>query len=343
MSMEQITTDTTINTPTSDADLNAAMMSLLSGEVEVEQEESTEEAVSDEGAEQEEQEYDDGEEHEDSDEDDSEDAEKEEEADESSFEDDEFTILIDGEETVVKGSELKSGYMRHKDYTKKTQELSSERKALNDEKMKVVEQANVVSFQATNRLNQLEKAVSEAGGWAAIRNNYPPEQVEQFTQMYVTAQKDANAAEEVVNQYTNSIKESNVAEVKAILNNMSKVHAGFTANTFNELDSYLTENGFTKDMAMSMTHPQAWDMVYKAMLYDKAQSRTKQAESKSKQEKQNSMVSKKNTNTVAPISGNKSVRRVDKATQRLREANKSGDRSTMEAAGRNAIAALLKG
>lgn len=83
MSMEQITTDTTSNTPTSDADLNAAMMSLLSGEVEVEQEESTEESVSDEGVEQEEQEYDDGEEHEDSDEDDSEDAEKGEEADES--------------------------------------------------------------------------------------------------------------------------------------------------------------------------------------------------------------------------------------------------------------------
>lgn len=336
MSMEQITTDT----PISDADLNAAMMSLLSGEVEVEQEESTvEESVSDEGVEQEEQEHDDGEEHEESDEDDSDD----EESPDNSFEDDEFTILIDGEETVVKGSELKSGFMRQKDYTKKTQELSAERKALNEEKMKVVEQANIVSFQATNRLNQLEKAVSEAGGWSTIRNNYPPEQVEQFTQMYVTAQKDAKAAEEVVNQYTNSIKESNVAEVKAILNNMPKVHTGFTANTFNELDSYLTENGFTKDMAMSMTHPQAWDMVYKAMLYDKAQSRTKQAESKSKQEKQNSMVSKKNTNTVAPISGNKSVRRVDKATQRLREANKSGDRSTMEAAGRNAIAALLKG
>lgn len=340
MSMEQITDTTTDVTTTSDADLNAAMMSLLSGEVEVEQDEEAVEEPTEEGVEQEEQEHDDGEEHEESDEDDSDD---EEESTDKPFEDDEFTILIDGEETVVKGSELKSGYMRHKDYTKKTQELSAERKALNDEKMKVVEQANVVSFQATNRLNQLEKAVSEAGGWAAIRNNYSPEQVEQFTQMYVTAQKDASAAEEVVNQYTNSIKESNVAEVKSILNNMSKVHAGFTANTFNELDSYLTENGFTKDMAMSMTHPQAWDMVYKAMLYDKAQSRTKQAESKSKQEKQNSMVSKKTTNTVAPISGNKSVRRVDKATQRLREANKSGDRSTMEAAGRNAIAALLKG
>lgn len=340
MSMEQITDTTTDVTTTSDADLNAAMMSLLSGEVEVEQDEEAVEEPTEEGVEQEEQEHDDGEEHEESDEGDSDD---EEESTDKPFEDDEFTILIDGEETVVKGSELKSGYMRHKDYTKKTQELSAERKALNDEKMKVVEQANVVSFQATNRLNQLEKAVSEAGGWAAIRNNYSPEQVEQFTQMYVTAQKDASAAEEVVNQYTNSIKESNVAEVKSILNNMSKVHAGFTANTFNELDSYLTENGFTKDMAMSMTHPQAWDMVYKAMLYDKAQSRTKQAESKSKQEKQNSMVSKKTTNTVAPISGNKSVRRVDKATQRLREANKSGDRSTMEAAGRNAIAALLKG
>lgn len=340
MSMEQITDTTTDVTTTSDADLNAAMMSLLSGEVEVEQDEEAVEEPTEEGVEQEEQEHNDGEEHEESDEDDSDD---EEESTDKPFEDDEFTILIDGEETVVKGSELKSGYMRHKDYTKKTQELSAERKALNDEKMKVVEQANVVSFQATNRLNQLEKAVSEAGGWAAIRNNYSPEQVEQFTQMYVTAQKDASAAEEVVNQYTNSIKESNVAEVKSILNNMSKVHAGFTANTFNELDSYLTENGFTKDMAMSMTHPQAWDMVYKAMLYDKAQSRTKQAESKSKQEKQNSMVSKKTTNTVAPISGNKSVRRVDKATQRLREANKSGDRSTMEAAGRNAIAALLKG
>lgn len=160
MSMEQITDTTTDVTTTSDADLNAAMMSLLSGEVEVEQDEEAVEEPTEEGVEQEEQEHDDGEEHEESDEDDSDD---EEESTDKPFEDDEFTILIDGEETVVKGSELKSGYMRHKDYTKKTQELSAERKALNDEKMKVVEQANVVSFQATNRLNQLEKAVSEAG------------------------------------------------------------------------------------------------------------------------------------------------------------------------------------
>lgn len=338
MSIEQTTTDAPVADTT---DLNAAMMELLSDdspvEPEIEEQTTHEEESSDEHEEYDDNDSDDGVEEDEVPDD------EDDEGETSNFEDDEFTILVDGEETVVTGAELKSGFMRNKDYTKKTQELSSERKALNEEKMKVIEQANVVSFQATNKLKQLEQAVSESGGWEAIRRNYPPEQVEQFTQMYVTAQKDANAAEDVVNEYTNAIKESNVKEVKSILNNMAKVHAGFTANTFNELDSYLTENGFTKDMAMSMTHPQAWDMVYKAMLYDKAQSRTKQEESTSKQKKQKSAVSKQPNRTTAPISGNKSVRRVDKATQRLREANKSGDRSTMEAAGRNAIAALLKG
>lgn len=63
-------------------------------------------------------------------EDDSE-AEEEEESDEG--EDQIFQVTIDGEDIDVPLEELKKGYSRHSDYTKKTQELAEERKALEAE------------------------------------------------------------------------------------------------------------------------------------------------------------------------------------------------------------------
>ena len=54
------------------------------------------------------------------------------------FDEQEFVLTIDGKEVTVKGNELKSGYMRHSAFTKKTQELAEERRSLAAERTKVV-------------------------------------------------------------------------------------------------------------------------------------------------------------------------------------------------------------
>lgn len=248
--------------------------------------------------------------------------------DEEAFNDADFTITVDGEELTVKGNELKNGYMRQSSYTRKTQELANERKAVVEEKQKVAEQAGLVRFQAHSRLEQFEAAVNQAGGWERLRASHNPEEVEQFTRLYVGAQQEAAAADELINEYQTSIRQANVEEITNIFTDMSKTIEGFDGNTLNQMDSYLTENGFTNDMVMSITSRAAWDMIYKAMKYDEAQSRSKKADksaTKDKVEKKHHSVPAKSTKPPA----NKS-RKLNKALERQKKSG--GDaRSTEEA------------
>lgn len=73
----------------------------------------------------------------DEDEDDSEDEEDEGEPES-------FTVKVQGEELKVDLGELKSGYQRHQDYTKKTQELSQEREELQEERQDFEQQREKV-------------------------------------------------------------------------------------------------------------------------------------------------------------------------------------------------------
>lgn len=256
----------------------------------------------------------------------------------TSFDEDEFEITVDGKPVTVKGAELKSGYMRHSDYTKKTQEVATERKALAAKQTEVLEQANIVKFQAHTKLEQFNSAIQQAGGWEKLRQNYPAEQVEQFTQMYVNAQKEAGAADAIIEQYTGELREQNSKAIAQIFEDMSHTIHGFNSGTLAEMDSYLTKNGFNTEMALAITHPQAWEMIYKAMRYDQAQARSK-GEGKEKTQE-----GKKHHSAPATPVPQKSTasRRIDRATERLKEANKTRDRSIQNNAATDAIAELLK-
>ena len=56
-----------------------------------------------------------------------------EEGESDEGDDTEVTVVVDGEEITVSMDELKKGYSRHSDYTKKTQELAEQRKAIEAE------------------------------------------------------------------------------------------------------------------------------------------------------------------------------------------------------------------
>ena len=60
-------------------------------------------------------------------------AETEEDAKSDDVDDTEVSLKVDGEEITVTMDELKKGYSRQSDYTKKTQELAEQRKALEEE------------------------------------------------------------------------------------------------------------------------------------------------------------------------------------------------------------------
>lgn len=110
----------------------------------------------DDGIDDEEPEGDDGPEADDGDEespftadDDDEDVTDDEDAEESEDDEDDetpetYTVKVQGEEIEVDLDELKSGYQRQEDYTKKTQELSEEREKLEQDRQEVEEQREKV-------------------------------------------------------------------------------------------------------------------------------------------------------------------------------------------------------
>lgn len=217
----------------------------------------------------------------DSEEDDSTDDEEDESDDSSTdkankFDDSDFTIIVDGEELTVKGSELKSGYMRREAFTKKTQEVAEQRKALDAELTKAVERSEAVKFNATIEMERLDGVLKQIGGWDGLKRQATPEQYEQFTDRYVQAKKDYDLAEDIYNETVNTMRSSNAKQVESILKDMGSRHPNFTSSTINDMDKFLSDRGFTEDMVLSMTSPEAWDIVYEAMQYQKLQARTKE-------------------------------------------------------------------
>lgn len=242
----------------------------------------------------------------DEDEDDSTDEsdEDEEDTEANNFDDSDFEIEVDGEPLTVKGSELKSGYMRYKDYTKKTQEIAETRHKLDAELTKAMDRSEAVKFNATTELEKYDAVLKQFGGWDGLRRKATPEEYEQFNNQYVMVKRDADIASDIFEETVNMMRSNNAKQVEKILKDMGSRHSNFTSSTINEMDNFLSNRGFTEDMVLSMTSPDVWDIVYEAMQYEKLQARTKQTVKAEKKEntapkksapvkKQNQQVSKK--------------------------------------------------
>lgn len=214
------------------------------------------------------------------------------------FDESEFEIVVDGEPLVVKGSELKNGYMRQSAFTKKTQELAQERQAILQEKQRVVEQADIVMFQAKKKIGEMDSAIQQAGGWDKIRSMYSPEDVQKFTDMYVTAQKEAQYADGIINEYNASIKENNQVALRDTFKSMLETINGFTVDSVKDMVKYAQDSGFSDETLENITDPVSWNLMYKAMMFDKAQAKSKsmkteQQESKVKSKKHHPTSAKK--------------------------------------------------
>ncbi|MEH8310166.1 hypothetical protein RAG86_01830 [Klebsiella pneumoniae] len=192
----------------------------------------------------------------------------------SNIDDHDFTLTIDGEEVTVKGSELKSGYMRQAAFTKKTQEIATQRKALEAELTKAVERSEAVKFNANIEMERLDGALKQLGGWDGLRKQTTPEQYDQFHTRYIQAKKDAELADDILRETSNSMRETNAKTIENIFKEMASTRDGFNAGTINEMDKFLTNRGFTENMVLSMTSPEAWNIVYDAMQYQKLQERS---------------------------------------------------------------------
>ena len=216
--------------------------------------------------------------------DEDEDDSTDEDTEANKFDDSDFDIVVDGETLTVKGSELKSGYMRYKDYTKKTQEIATTRQNLDAELTKAIERSEAVKFNAITELEKFDAVIKQFGGWDGLRRNSTPEDYEQFNQRYVMVKRDADITQDIYNETVNTMRNNNAKQIESIFKDMSMRHANFTPSSISDMDKFLTSRNFTEDMVLSMTSPDAWDLVYEAMQYEKLQARTKETVKAEKKE-----------------------------------------------------------
>ena len=192
------------------------------------------------------------------------------EDDEDAIADEEFELTLDGEAVRVTKEELTSGYMRGKDYQTKVAEAEERVEKLKQEEVVLMKSKEVFAFASTKQLAEFEEAIKAEGGWLAIERNRDPVQVAQFKEMYQNVQNQAKLAETVQAEYAETRAKSLQSDMEKVAKHLVKTIPNMTKEVFVELDNFTSEYGLDPT---TIRDPNAWVLIHKAMMYDKAQVR----------------------------------------------------------------------
>jgi len=84
-----------------------------------------------------------------------------------------FTVKVDGQEVEVTQEELVNGYSRQQDYTRKTQELSQQRKIIEEQQAELAQRDAIYSQLLPKMEAQLNASLGEEPDWNALYEDDP--------------------------------------------------------------------------------------------------------------------------------------------------------------------------
>tara|TARA_R110000737_G_scaffold5264_5_gene17056 strand:- start:5479 stop:6489 length:1011 start_codon:yes stop_codon:yes gene_type:complete len=189
-----------------------------------------------------------------------------------------YTIKVDGKETEVNLEELRNGYQRQADYTRKSQSLAEQRKTY---------EANVESVQAErNQYSQALEAMARDKSnelnrfqnvdWAALKENDPMDYMEKRIEFQDAKDRVVQVQNEQVRvQNQNQAEMTSVLEEKIQRESESLIkalpqYADPTSNLKNELRDYTLGLGFSPEDVDGITDHRVVLVLHKAMMGDKA-------------------------------------------------------------------------
>lgn len=210
------------------------------------------------------------------------DDEDEEEVIEDEAEPENYTIVIDGEDVQVSRDELLNGYQRQADYTRKTQELASQRKQADEafaQRQHGIERQAHDMMALTQQLQQMTQADQNIN-WDQLMNEDPAQYIrlkeqanqrqqalheasqhQQHLSQQAQAEKDQKQKQFVQQQYDQVLTEW--PEWK----DPAKASQGKQ-----EISNYLTANGFTTDEVSQVADFRTLKLIDKARKYDAIES-----------------------------------------------------------------------
>ena len=246
-----------------------------------EEEESTEE-IQDESLEEDDQELKAAEYDEEGSEDQTDDEEIEEP---DSNEPDLYAVTVDGEEHEVTFDELLKGYSRQSDYTKKTQQLSSERKQLEDLQLRYNSELSQIQAERQQYVDSLNQMISDASGpldkfaninWQSLRDSDPIE--------YVTKREEFRESQEKVQALKMEQQQAQQKQAEDSKNMRLKVlqeeHAKLSEvlpewkdpsaqkQLASKIRNYATSQGFSEEEVASLIDHRSLLVLLKASKYD---------------------------------------------------------------------------
>ena len=219
---------------------------------------------------------------------DEEESEEESEEDEVEEESDVYVVKVGGEELEVSLDELVSGYSRHSDYTRKTQEIASERSQmaeLQQQWSNEITQAQAERQQYIEVLGQFEQQ-STAGleqfnnvDWDNLRQTDPIAFVtkkEEFREaqervQQVKVERDRNLQkqnEELAKMRHLAVQEEHKRLIEAVPEWNNKEKRDKMAG---DLSSYALEQGFSKEELQQLIDHRSMIVLMKAQKYDALQ------------------------------------------------------------------------
>lgn len=201
-----------------------------------------------------------------------------------------ITVKIDGKEVQVSLDELKNGYQRQADYTRKTMEAAETRKAADAERQKTLEERQHYAQNLQNQQALLTAVLQEQAqtNWQELIDSDPVEYLKQqhlFQQRQAALQKlHADAA-----QFRQTVETEQKAEAEKFIREQqdhllaklpewkdeAKAKAGKA-----ELRDYLKNEAFSDDELNQLADHRHVILARKAMLYDRMMAEAKTAAKK---------------------------------------------------------------
>ncbi len=219
-----------------------------------------------------------------------EEVEASEDTDESEEEvEDLYAVTVNGEEQAIPLDELLKGYSRQSDYTKKTQELSEQRREMDTLREQWTSEVSRIQAERQHYIQSLESAVQSSIGhldqfanidWNKLKEENPLE--------FITKRDEYREAESHIQQYkAQQAQAAQVHEATEKEAHARLVHEesgklvgvlpewGETAKRKalgEELKAYAISEGYTAEEIKGLVDHRNFMTLYKAMKYDKASS-----------------------------------------------------------------------
>lgn len=193
---------------------------------------------------------------------------------------DTYTVKVDGEEFEVSLDELRNGYQRQSDYTRKSQALAEQRKAYESNLQSIETERQQYAAALENMVQNQNNALAqyENINWAELKDSDPVEYMEKRLEYQDAKDKVAALQQEQI-----QVQQQNEATFKARINERLQEEAKLLAkalpeyndpntNLKGQLRDYATGLGFTPQDIDGIIDHRVVMVLHKAMMHDAAKS-----------------------------------------------------------------------